>query len=77
MGQMITKFQADDGQVFDTQAEMDAHEGEAYGRRVESWISAVGDWPRGEAARARRLVVGFLCFERGDAPATPVLTTDD
>ena len=73
MGKQIVKWAADDGVIFDTQDLMLAHEVEIDAQRVDRWIDAVGDWPRGESARARRLVADFLAFERTGVvpPKTP------
>ena len=64
MGRQIIQYQADDGAVFATEDLMLAHEASIEAQRVDRWIDAVGDWSRGESARARRLVADFLAFER-------------
>lgn len=64
MGTMITQYQADDGAIFATEAEMIAHEQAMDQARVLAWIESVPQWPRGEAARAMRLVLKFLEHER-------------
>lgn len=73
MGRTITQYQADDGAVFSTEVEMLEHESGLDAGRIDAWIEAVGDWSRGESARARRLVADFLAFERsGVVPVVPV-----
>jgi hypothetical protein len=62
-------FRADDGAVFDTEAGMLAHEASLDAGRIDRWVDAVGNWSRGEAARARRLVADFLAFERSGVVA--------
>ena len=64
MGRTITQYQADDGAIFATEAEMLAHEASMEAGRIDAWIEAVPDWSRGEAARARRLVGDFLAYAR-------------
>jgi hypothetical protein len=64
MGERIVMYRADDGAVFDTEAGMLAHEASLDAGRIDRWVDAVGNWSRGEAARARRLVADFLAFER-------------
>ncbi len=64
MGKPITRYQADDGVIFELEADMQAYEGSLDAQRIDRWIDAVGDWSRGESARARRLVADFLAFER-------------
>lgn len=77
MGRTITQYQADDGTVFATEAEMLNHEAGLEAQRIDAWIEAVGDWSRGEAARARRLVADFLAFERsGAVPMAPRLAVE-
>jgi len=64
MGKQIIQWEADDGDLFPTEDLMLAHEAGIEAQRVDRWIDAVGDWSRGESARARRLVADFLAFER-------------
>ena len=65
MGQPITMYRADDGSIHATEAEMDARDELLRGHaRIEAFIEAEASWPRGEAARARRLIAAFLAFER-------------
>ena len=65
MGQPITMYRADDGSIHATEAEMDARDVLLRGHaRIEAFIEAEASWPRGEAARARRLIAAFLAFER-------------
>lgn len=64
MGTLITQYQADDGAIFATEAEMVAHEQAMDEARVRAWIESAPEWPRGEAARATRLVLKFLEHER-------------
>jgi hypothetical protein len=72
MGRTITQYQADDGAVFSTEAEMLDHEASLEGARIDRWIDAVPNWSRGESARARRLVADFLAYERtGVVPFPP------
>ena len=73
MGKQIIQWAADDGAVFATEDLMLAHEAGIEAQRVDRWIDAVGDWSRGESARARRLVADFLAFERTGTvpPKTP------
>jgi len=66
MGKPITMYQAEDGSIHATEAEMDARDELLRGHaRIEAFIEATDAWPRGEAARARRLIAAFLEFERG------------
>ena len=53
MGRQIIQWAADDGAVFATEDLMLAHEAGIEAQRVDRWIDAVGDWSRGESARAR------------------------
>jgi hypothetical protein len=69
MGKPITQYQSDDGEIFPTREAMDRHEAAQDLVRIDAWIASVADWPRGEMARARRLVADFVAFERGAAPA--------
>jgi hypothetical protein len=64
MGKQIIQWAADDGAIFATEDLMLTHEAGIEAQRVDRWIEAVGDWSRGEPARARRLVADFLAFER-------------
>jgi hypothetical protein len=65
MGQPITVYRADDGAIFPTEAEMNARDELLRGlARIEAFIEAESNWPRGEASRARRLIAAFLAFER-------------
>jgi hypothetical protein len=64
MGKQIIQWAADDGAVFASEDLMLAHEAGIEAQRVDRWIDAVGNWSRGESARARRLVADFLAFER-------------
>lgn len=66
---MITQYQADDGAIFATEAEMMSHEQALDAARIEAWIGSVESFPRGEAARAARLVRAFLDYERRYAQA--------
>ena len=73
MGRQIIQWAADDGAIFPTEQEMLDHEASLEAGRVDRWIDAVGDWSRGESARARRLVADFLAYERTGTvpPKTP------
>jgi hypothetical protein len=73
MGRQIIQWEAADGDVFPTEDLMLAHEAGIEAQRVDRWIDAVGDWSRGESARARRLVADFLAYERTGTvpPKTP------
>jgi hypothetical protein len=73
MGRQIIQWAADDGAIYNTEQEMLDHEASLESGRVDRWIEAVGDWSRGESARARRLVGDFLAFERTGVvpPKTP------
>lgn len=64
MGTVITQYQADDGVIFATETEMVAHEKSLDEARVRTWVESIPEWPRGEAARATRLVLKFLEHER-------------
>ena len=65
MGQPITMYRADDGSIHATEAEMDARDELLRGHaRIEAFIEAEASWPRGEAARARRMIAAFMAFER-------------
>jgi len=66
MGHPITMYRADDGSIHATEAEMHARDELLRGlARIEAFIEAGDTWPRGEAARARRLIAAFFDFERG------------
>ena len=69
MGHSVLRWVADDGSEHHTEGEMLAHEAGLDAGRIDRWVDAVATWPRGEAARARRLVADFLAFERSGVVA--------
>ena len=76
MGRQIIQWEAADGDVFPTEDLMLAHEAGIEAQRVDRWIDAVGDWSRGESARARRLVADFLAFERTGVVPRMIIPND-
>jgi hypothetical protein len=67
-------FRADDGSIHSNEDDMKAAD-RAYAdaQRIAGYLASVTDWPRGEAARAERLISGFLAWERGEAPMDKLL----
>ena len=66
MGQPVTKYQANDGTLHDTEAAMQFRDLVlAEEQEIEAYIEATDTWSRGEPARARRLIGEFLSWRRG------------
>jgi hypothetical protein len=57
-------YRADDGSIHETEDLMTAQDAVLRDmRRIECFIESTDSWPRGEAARARRLIGAFMAFE--------------
>ncbi|WPL18887.1 hypothetical protein Thiowin_03978 [Thiorhodovibrio winogradskyi] len=60
----VATFKTPDGKCFTTEAEALIHVAKSkFSDRVEAYITAKGEWPKGTAGRARNIIGEFLAWK--------------